>query len=326
MYTRQKCSPNIMANPSVMYPPDGYTNPNPNGLFRPITTNYINSYPMGMNDFNKSFQPNAPIIEKHNFRNMNEVIYNNLGENLLNEHITEYRINTESADRSLNVYPDPFKYTITFAPASRQTSTLKINTNPIQVTFEGDAMPHINRDFVNIKYIRLDHIILPRYTTLTFDTVLLTTTPVITTDLFSEKFLIIKFKELKNIYTFGTSTLIENGFRLMPDKTLGFNAFSAIPYYVNLTYPDSLLENLNRLTFELYDSSGNQIFSSYNIYQNGIPLFNNLSASQIYANQSMTLTSQQVQALLDNTLIQNEMSLILGVVENQLDTNTKYEK
>ena len=88
-------------------------------------------------------------MNNHNFKNDNTLLYNNLHSNLLDETLKEYSLLIDSKDRNYQVYPNPFDYTIHFAPNS--------GNNYLPPT------PIINTKFENIKYIKLDYIILPKH-------------------------------------------------------------------------------------------------------------------------------------------------------------------
>lgn len=102
-------------------------------------------------------------FNNHGFMNRNNLLSNNLCNNLLDEEITEYSVLIDSKDRNYQVYPDPFKYTVKFNPLRRTTEIIDgekvVNEEP---------MPVINDNFKNVKYIRLESIILPFYTKIRF--------------------------------------------------------------------------------------------------------------------------------------------------------------
>lgn len=84
-------------------------NYNPNGIFVNNTSN------IKYNDYKQSFSPNRPLIDQYIAQNNNEILHNNLPSgSLLGEGIIEYKINIDSSDRDINIYPNPFNYTVTF--------------------------------------------------------------------------------------------------------------------------------------------------------------------------------------------------------------------
>ena len=96
-----------------------------------------------------------------NIRNSNrlKLIYNdNMISCNANEQIKEYSLLIDSKDRNYQVYPDPFSYTITIDPVA---STKELIGNEY-VTFETPT-PVILGSIINVKYIRLEEVILPMY-------------------------------------------------------------------------------------------------------------------------------------------------------------------
>ena len=90
--------------PSNMYPPNGWQSPNPFGNFRPDTTNRQNIKKEKWSNFNKSFSPNNPIINQPDYSNPGNQLHDNMGPDLLDEFIQEYRIMIDSTDRDINKF------------------------------------------------------------------------------------------------------------------------------------------------------------------------------------------------------------------------------
>ena len=103
------------------------SNGNPCGNFNQMTTNMQKN--MGINKFPNSHVPNQPIIETIDYTNYNELTHNNVAPDVLDEHIIEYRINIDSLDRDISVYPDPFSFKVKFNPPSSGTVRTEILKN-----------------------------------------------------------------------------------------------------------------------------------------------------------------------------------------------------
>lgn len=99
------------------------------------------------------------MFNNHNFTNKNNILHNNLSNIILNEEIREYSVMIDSKDRNYQVYPDPFNYEVKFHPLPK--SREKINGKFI--VYEEPA-PIINDNFTNVRYIKLEEMILPFYT------------------------------------------------------------------------------------------------------------------------------------------------------------------
>ena len=160
--------------PSNTYPPHGGMKGNEMGRFNPLTTNtqqLLQTLP-SMSNFQKAYNQNVPLIEPYNYTNQNELLHNNIGEIVLDEHIVEYRINIDSIDRDISIYNDPFNFTVKFNPPAKSIIRTEVLIDPCnrskgtrieESLMEGPPRPHINREFKNVKYIKLDSIILPQH-------------------------------------------------------------------------------------------------------------------------------------------------------------------
>jgi hypothetical protein len=320
--------PNVypMTTPSVLYPSSIQQNYNPNAVFQEISSNTASRDKASGYNFDKTFTSNQPIIDKQTFSNMNNVIHNNMGDNLLAEHIVEYRINIDSYDRDINVYPDPFQFNVVFGGASKNSikkyvladpSNRGLGRIPQKVQMSAVPQPYINRSFENIKYIRLENIILPKFTNILKDVSNDTYSVDTTTPIHHNRFNIMVVKELDSPNNLGTNYISESGFVLINDKHIGENYFSCLPFYTTRTYTDALLGNINKLSISFYDSFGEQIemgiFDSVTGDKINEPLDTN-PANSANANNAY------------NKNIQNHITFIFGIVENQMNINTKYEK
>lgn len=139
-----------------------------------ISTNenmkYNTRNPNNIANFNDGFRQSNQIIEKVNNSNPGYVIHNNLHDNLLAEHIVEYHINIDSDDRKIEAYPNPFDYVVTFKSLGKTTykpfkklSTRSKLYDETEVEIPETPAPVISRTFKNVKYVKLDHVILSRY-------------------------------------------------------------------------------------------------------------------------------------------------------------------
>lgn len=124
----------------------------------PIYGNYPSTFnPLPQIPFN-GYDPKT-MFSNNNFQNRNDLLYNNLNNILLNEEIREYSVMIDSKDRNYQVFPDPFCYEVTFNPLPKT----KEKVNGKTVTYE-TPNPVINDNFTNVRYIKLEDVILPFYT------------------------------------------------------------------------------------------------------------------------------------------------------------------
>lgn len=305
---------------------------NPFANFNPITTNNmpINN---NINNFNSAFQVNTPFIEKMDFRNKNNLLHNNINENLLVEQVIEYNLNIDSKDRSISAYPNPFDFTVTFGGhGSVVENKTFIKKTPInlgavneskyenkKIVYEGTPGPIINKRFKNVKYLRLDYLILPRTNVIKKNDNSLLSSEFIDDCISYEdkdkltykyKYLILRINEIKSDKILGTNRNLENDtFILYPDKLMGRNHIMWLPTSGSRNYKNSNLENITRLTFEILSPKG-ETLCIYDEDGNKISL--------------LSETDETIKECIEEHM-QINLSIIMGVVENELNTNTKFE-
>ena len=274
--------------------------------FNPLTTTTNN-----LSDFNDAFKQPTPIIEKLDFTNKNEVLHNNIGPNVLDEHVIEYRIMIDSINRDIKYYPDPFSYVVKFNPVN--SSTIRTPNNEF-IKYDGAPTPHIGKQFVNIKYIKLENVILPQCGGIKEENgkYVMDRKDSIITNMYNS--LIIEELNNERIYT--TSPNTPNPFSLIiPDKLIGLDYYSGTPYYGSKIYKNSLLGNITQLHIQFADSCGKPLKI------NDIYTYDDLQQYE-YDNDDPFPINDLRHPL--NKKIQNHISLIFGVVECQINTNTKF--
>lgn len=148
-----------------------YGNMSPYGpnLNNPVPNNLKPSFPT-YGDFGTAFNPQPTVqfngiqpkamFNNHGFVNRGDLLYNNLYNIIQNEEIREYSIMIDSKDRNIEVYPNPFKYKVTFNPIP---TTRERDDNGKLIIHE-TPNPVIDQELVNVRYIVLEDVILPFYT------------------------------------------------------------------------------------------------------------------------------------------------------------------
>jgi hypothetical protein len=107
-----------------------------NVLSKGIINNNNVKYPSNANEYGlyldrKEFQLNMPL-------------YPNIAESVVSENVSEYVIIIDSSDRNLDLYPNPFKLKAFF---NQSDDTTRLN---------------IPRVFENVKFFRIENVILPK--------------------------------------------------------------------------------------------------------------------------------------------------------------------
>lgn len=323
--------------PSNIFPPQGGRSGAYFNRFDPLTTNLIdqmNQLP-NMSKITESFEPNHPMIEPIDYRNKNHLIHNNVSTNVLDEHVVEYRMNIDSLDRDINYYLDPFYFTVKFNPPGGSSVKEEMYRNPkckekgtiIKEThFNPSPEPHINKEFRNVKYIKLENIVLPLYSeTIEEDDVIIFDP---TSRLIDDRFTSLVIKELeweRTVATYDNVTRYDPNTGklytpprqfsvLLPDK-VGKYYFTGLPFYGSRVYNNSLLGNINQMTFDFRDSCGAPI------RYNDLYTAEELCEAQNNGNP-IPITNLRHPL---NKKINLHMSFIVGVVEGQINTNTQLE-
>lgn len=318
--------------PSNEYLPNGGMPGNPFGRYNPVSTNSFKNN--NFSNFSTAYNSNRSIIEPYDYRNTGRMLHNNVGEDVLDEHIVEYRINIDSLDRDIKTYPDPFSFRVQFdAPSSGYVRTESLKNGELITTndyFNGAPGPKINRKFRNVKYIKLDSVVLPQYSQtkenisgeIVFDK---------DSYLLDDRFVMLEIDELndsKRVYSTsdaGMRVNPDNGNiikvprpfgTIYPDTKLGDVYYIGTPYNSNKIYNSADLGNINKLTIKFYDSCGRPL--KYN------ELFT-IKDLECAANHCDPLDIKDLRHPL-NKKIQVYMTFIIGVVESQINNNTKFER
>lgn len=116
------------------YQQNGFSN-----AFRGQSQQQMSNQMNGFYNFEQAYQQPQNIIEKQDYTNKGNMIHNNLGQNLLSEHVVEYKLRLNSIDRNTNKCPSIFKQILIF-----------------------DELNGLFRNLERVKYISIDSLMLPR--------------------------------------------------------------------------------------------------------------------------------------------------------------------
>jgi len=318
--------------PSNIFPYNGGMVGNPFGRYNPVTTNQLNNMKNNpnMSNFDQSYKITEQIIEPIDYKNYGTTLHNNIGASVLDEHITEYRINIDSLDRDIKLYPNPFQFKVTFKPSGNGTVRTEVIKNgklkAINDYFTGQPKPHISRNFRNVKYVKLDNIVLPQHTNISYDDEYKFNSDY---NLMDDRFISLSIKELECNRIYDTS---DDGLRInpdtndfftppkifgiiFPDKRLGKNFFTGTPYYSTKIYDSANLGNLDKLSIQFFDSCG------LPLKINGLLNFSDLIKAD---DQNCPIPISDLRHPL-NKKHQLHLSFVVGVVESSVNNVTKFE-
>lgn len=216
-----------------------------------------------LNNFNNAYTPNTVEIGQRDYQNHNEVLHNNIQSELVNEVLNEYIIHIDGADRDKTIFPNPFKYTVTLGGVGSTSSDGQ--------SISGTPNPRVERSYRNIKQIKIKYVILPKFYKYQYTndgTYSTYTIPSVTNDnptfLQNYRYLILRIKELDTDKINSTNSACRpNTFVLYKNNIYSqTDSFTDIwiPTQPIITYADTNLKNLNKLSIDIIDPSGNQIF------------------------------------------------------------------
>lgn len=240
-----------------------YTNTGQNNQNNPNNQNLG----MGFN-FNKAYAQNSVEIDHRDHQNHNELIHNNIDPELVNEVLNEYIIHVDGADRHRTIFPNPFKYVVTLGGVG----PTKTNGG---FDFSGNPNPRIERSYRNIKQLKIKYVLLPKYYKYDYQVAgnFATYTPSPEgTFLRNYRYLILRIKELDTDKINSTNSECRpNTFVLYKNSIYSQDDSYTdiwVPTQPIITYADTNLKNLNKLSLDIIDPSGNQIFMK--IIENGV--------------------------------------------------------
>lgn len=335
--------------PSNIIPSNnGGVNGNPFGQFNGISSNSMMQ--SGYN-FNAAYALNQPMIDRIDYNNKGNLLHNNVGETVLSEQITEYRVNIDSLDRDINDFLNPFEFVVRYTPmsAGRVNSNNWIRGNYIadRQYFPGTPGPGINKKFEKVKYIRLETIILPQYSKIvpceeeedddedieececSEEEIEYVYDPC--SYLPDDRFVQMSINELNNnTQIYSTS---DNGIRIdpstgkdipvpriftiiYPDTIVGKRYYLGTPYNAQKNYDTSGLGEVNRMTIKFYDSCGNPLN------------FENLYTAQELKEASENGCPIPITDIRHPLNKNNQVyiSLTIGVVEPKINTDVQLSK
>lgn len=280
-----------------------------------IPNTYQNIYnaKMNLNNAEQSFLSNTPLISKNDFTNKKTTLHDNLGENLKTENLVDYTIHINSINRDLLSYPSPFTFTTTFGGLSHYEYQ-NLNKSGMLVSMKGTIEPNIERNLLNIKAITLNNVYLPRTNIIITEINADPEIPIIyklsdhDDHAFNRKrFMIIKIKELNTPRILSTGNPIGNNcFVINFDK--GRMEQIWFSNCCTMTFPNSLLKKIDKLTLQLCDDEGNEV------------KLLNTDGSYFDIRQKLKDEPTNESLLNLNKIVQMNYRFIFSIVENELNT------
>lgn len=209
--------------------------------------------------YNYNYQPGSNVIPRQSFVNDNNLVHNNVGENVMTEQLETFPILINGYDRDTSAYTNPYSFPIHFGGAGTGQYMSK---DGIKV-YQGTTGVNIERNFKNVKFIKITNIVIPRYNLITYDfdntQFIYGVTGGGSNNDYDGKllnrFVVLKIKELEDNKKYSSGSFFKSDFmNFRHDRDAGGNHMFFVPITNDtVSFKNSLLKNLNKLTIKLYD-------------------------------------------------------------------------
>lgn len=248
--------PNVTDNQPGVYNLNQSINQNINDMY---VGKYPETYSGGING--------SMYIDYPNYKNQNVLFHNNVGDNVMDEQIFENRLFIDSSirDYSKNKYKNPFEFEVKFNGKNPKTETINVivdDNNYSYVTYlTGDFTIVFDRSFENLKSTIINSLFLPHaidYKTMPDGSYEHSGKGL---DRKHFRYILLKVKELKNDRSFSNNPAFDaETFIMKLDDDTCFNHHRWIAMSKNVSYPNSMPKNIDKLTISICDDRGNVLY------------------------------------------------------------------
>ena len=168
---------------------------------------------------------------------------NTIDDAIVNE-VNAIKLNIDGKDRDSSYYKNPYSFIVTMG---------RYGTSP---------SPHLEQSFKNVKYVKINYLILPRYILydVTYSGNDRTYSPNTNGTILEQyRFIMLRIKELNNKNSFSTNQDNTNQCFILYRNLYDANSMTDIWYALSpiIIYKQGELKNLNGMTIEILTDSGN---------------------------------------------------------------------
>jgi hypothetical protein len=272
----------------------------------------LNNLNSSQSNFNRAFIPNQNLIPQRDTRNYGDLIHNNVNNDVLAEIITEYTLHIDGKDRDISAFSNPYKFIVSLGgPATRIEKGIEIS---------GVPNPRIDKNFKNVKYIKLKYIMLPRHINYNVTEDIdgnktYTISTIKSTILSNYRYLLVKINEISNDKLYSTNDVLKNECFVIYRDSNYLDAMSDLWFATQPVkiYYDNGLKNISRLSIEILTPDGDILALFSGTKDNKIPfdeINKEFDDSDFFINY--------------NDSIQLSMEFEIGVCENQINSQKNY--
>ena len=251
-------------------------------------------------NFNQAFQNSNNLIPELDVNNHGNLVHNNIKSKVFCENLEQYTLFIDGSDKNHLNFQNSFEFTA-------------------QLGYDNSKYISLGHNLENIKYIKLKHVIVPKYNKIKqvtnngkneyeYDT----------TEVISDKnrFLVLNIEEINDINTFKSGIKYkDNSFILRSDKNMGSDHQLYVPIERDIIhFKDSSLSNLSKMTIKLCDDLGNVLTTTIDDDTNAD------------FNTKIGEASEDLKTTLEEIFKKHHIQLTfeIGVMENEIATKTTY--
>lgn len=215
-------------------------------------TTYVGSYNKPDNT--------VTLLQQPDYKNPNNMIHNNIGHNVLLEQLFHNVLFIDSEYMDHSKHTNPFNFTIKFNGIEPETEYKQVVINGDTFCYtkyiNGDTDVVIDRIFKNIKSVIINELFMPTFIEyITKDNTYVPKENKL--NKFHTKYIVLKINELNSERFFTNNKKLGNNSFIMEYDEICGNHNSWVPVVGVITYPDSNLKLIDRLTVKICDDKGN---------------------------------------------------------------------
>ncbi|VBB17979.1 hypothetical protein YASMINEVIRUS_442 [Yasminevirus sp. GU-2018] len=198
------------------------------------------------------------------YTNPRNTIHNNIGDRVLAEQVFDNRLFIDSEFRDYSKHPDPFKFVIKFGGVDPQTESVQVEVDGNDYSYtkylSGDTTVVMDRTFKNIKAVVVNTLILPYAIEFKTKENGAYEKSGRKLEKMFYKYIILKINELCNGRSFSNNKAFgQESFIMKIDDETCSNHHRWIPVSNHVSYPDSRLRVIDRLTVEICNDKGERL-------------------------------------------------------------------
>lgn len=219
-------------------------------------SSYADSYRGGING--------SVVLGQPDYLNPKNLLHNNVGDRVLAEQVFENRVFIDSVFRDHSKYPDPFKFVVKFNGTDPRIENVYVEIDGETYSYpkyiDGDSTVVFDRIFKNIKAVIINTLFMPFCIEFKTNEDGSYDKAGMKLEKLYYKYIVLKINELCNGRSFSNNKLIgQESFIMRIDDEVCKNHHRWVPISSHISYPDSKLRLLDRLSIEVCTDKGERL-------------------------------------------------------------------